>query len=369
MFSLFKRKAPETPREQTFKTRVADFWKWYAGASDRIYRAVDGREMPPELISEVSARVGEMQAGFAWVFGPGADGKGHSLTISGEGNPHKQLLAAFCVAQAPKLDGWTFHSARQSTPNPGLNTIKIAGVSLDPQAFWLTPAVNEERQRIDLTVWHPVFPQLPDGARWTVLFLFLDEALGEIGTQNWIGEIEMNDTKLAGALPLAELRAYTERVQADHEWKKGGPGEIWTLYRGEGDNPEMPRGDVFVGTTCSMRLIQEFGDAEGQLEDPLAGSGADYVYVAFDANILPKGQEADGRGEMEDALNAALASTASGQHLGGAMGNEFAYIDLLLFDGAESIRLVLETLRRLRLPSGTSLNYFAHEKRGHRIVI
>jgi hypothetical protein len=116
-------------------------------------------------------------------------------------------------------------------------------------------------------------------------------------------------------------------------------------------------------------LHHEFSEADGRLEDPLVESGADYVYIALDVTSLPKGKEVDGRGKIEDALIAEFERTGSGRHLGGAMGRRYAYIDLLLFDGAASVALVLEILRRVKLPPGTSLNYFAHEKRGHRIVL
>ena len=369
MFSLFKRKTPPAPpRELSFKIRVAQFWEWYATAASRLYQTIESGHCG-DLATEVSEKVNGLGPGFAWVFGPGANETGHSLTVSGEGNAHRQLLAAYWLAQAPKLDGWTFYSSRQPSAQPGLGRINIADLDFDPKAFWLTPSVNEEHQCIDLTVWHPLFPQLENSPRWTVLFLFLDEALGEIGTQNWIGKIEMNDTKLAGALPLAELRSFTERVQAEHDWKKGGPGELWTTYRSQEEILDQPRGDIYIGTTSLMDLIRDFGRADGRLEDPLAGTGADYVYVAFGAGILEKGKEVDGRGEIEDALIADLERAANGRHLGGAMGRSLVYIDLLLFDGTESMNLVMSTLRRMRLPAGTSISYFAHEKRGYRVVL
>jgi hypothetical protein len=199
--------------------------------------------------------------------------------------------------------------------------------------------------------------------------LFLDEALGEIGTQNWIGKIEMNDTKLADAIPLGELRSFTERVQAEKGWQKGGPGEFWTLYRLQGDHEGEPRGDVRVGSTTVEPLINEFLKSKGELADPLPDTGADYVYVTFDASILPEGKEVDARGKIEDALSAQLEQSKRGQLVGRALGDKQAYIDLLLFDGANSIALVIETLQRMGLPSGTSINYFAHEKRGHRVVL
>jgi hypothetical protein len=368
MFSLFKRKAPRAPTETTFKTRVARFWEWYASVADRYYRAIENKQVN-DLVNDVTQHVNEVIDGFAWVFGPGANGQGHSFTVSAEGNPHFQLLAAYWQKQAPKLPGWTFYGARQPSQNLDTARLQVGEHDFDGKAFWLTPQINTDERRVNLTAWHPLFPKLDDRARWTVLFLMLDEALGEIGTQNWIGHIEMNDQHLAGAMPLTELRPFIARVQAEHHWKKGGPGELVSLYRLKEEHPADLRGDIFVGSTAITPLISAFSDADGQLKDPLAGTGADYVYIAFDIAVLPKGDEATARGDIEDALTAALGPTASGQVLGGAMGRRHAYIDLLLFDGANSITLVVDILRKRKMPAGTSLNYFAHEKRGHRLIL
>ena len=368
MFSLFKRKAPQPPREPTFKTRVTRFWEWYSSAADRFYQTIESGHCG-DLAPEVSEKVDELIPGFAWVFGPGANGSGHSFTLSGEGDTHRQLLAAFWLRLAPSLTGWTFYASRQPSKEPGLGHLQIGEDDFDPVAFWLTPEVNEEREEIDLTVWHPLFPKLDQRERWTVLFLFLDEALGEIGTQNWIGKIEMNDEKLADAIPLGELPPFTKRLEAEKKWQKGEPGELWTIYRLQGEHEDEPRGDIRVGSTTAEPLINEFVKAKGKLPDPLPDTGADYVYVTFDAAILPEGREVDARGKIEEALGTALEQSKRGQLVGRALGNRFAYIDLLLFDGAASMALVVETLRRLNLPAGTSINYFAHEKRGHRVVL
>ena len=58
-----------------------------------------------------------------------------------------------------------------------------------------------------------------------------------------------------------------------------------------------------------------------------------------------------------------------GRLLGGAMGTQNAYIDLLLFDGQNSIETVRRILSEHKLPAGTSINYFAKEKRGYRVVL
>ncbi len=98
------------------------------------------------------------------------------------------------------------------------------------------------------------------------------------------------------------------------------------------------------------------------MKDPLAGTGADYVFVAFAASILPRGRQVEIRAQIEDALDAALMSSASGRLLGGATGTLNAYIDLLLFDGAAGIEIIKRIMGEKGLPAGSSINYFSKEK-------
>ena len=366
MLSLFKRK-PAASNEVAFKTRVQRFWNWYAEVAPRFFDTIEAGKCST-LADEVSAKVDELIPGFAWVFGPGENSKGHSFTLSGEGNLHRQLLALYWLAQAPNLPGWTFYAARQPGSIKG-HYIEIGGRKFDPLEFWITPFVNRDQEKLDITVWHPLFDKLPQGERWTILFLFLDEVLGEYGTQQWIGEIKLDPKRLADSMPLEEIGEFLRRIQAEHGWKKLPPGESGVVYQFEEQHARYLRGDIVIGSTMHPRLINEYAKAEGELEDPLKGTGADYVFVAFDASILPAGHEADARGKIEDALDQPLRAWASGRLLGGAWGRTNAYIDLLLVDGAASIEIVQQLMRDRALPPGSSINYFAREKRGHRVVI
>ena len=314
MLSLFKRK-PAASNEVTFKTRVQRFWNWYAGVAPRFSQTIDEAKCPT-LANEVNAKVDELIPGFAWVFGPGENSIGHSFTLTGEGNLHRQLLASYWLAQAPNLPGWTFYAARQPGSIKG-QYIEIGSRRFDPLEFWITPFVNRDEKKLDITVWHPRFDEMPEGNRWTILFLFLDEVLGEYGTQQWIGEIKLDPTRLADSMPLEEMAEFLKRIQAEHGWKKLPPGESGVVYKCE-QHTRFLRGDIAIGTTMHPRLINEYLKAEGELEDPLKGTGADYVFVAFDSSILPAGREADARGKIEDALDQALRSAGSGRLLGGA---------------------------------------------------
>jgi hypothetical protein len=366
MPSLFKRKSVAVA-EATFKRRVHQFWAWYAGAAPRFYQAIeDGRSAG--LAAEVSAKVDEVVLGFAWVFGPGENGQGHSFTLSGEGDLHRQLLAIYWQSQAPSLPGWKFYAARQPGSLRG-KQIAISSGKFDPLEFRVSPSVDLDAKKFDLTAWHPRFDTMTERERSLMVQLFLDEALGEYGTQQWIGKIKLGSKRLADSMPLEELSEFSQRVQAEHGWKKLPPGESATVYRCKESRSRFLRGDIVTGTTMHPRLINEYLKAKGELEDPLKGTGADYVFVTFDAQILPAGNESHARGEIEDALDKALRMSASGRLLGGAWGSENAYVDLLLFDGPASIEIVTGVLLERRLPAGSSINYFAKEKRALRRVI
>ena len=366
MLSLLKRKRAIST-DLTFKTRVQEFWKWFEEVSVRFYQTIETGKCS-SLAAEVNAKMDGLIPGFAWVFGPGENGTGHSFTLSGEGDLHRQLLAIFWLTKAPKLSGWTFYASRQPGSVRGM-VMEIGGSKFNPLEFWITPFVNRDEEKIDITVWHPLFDKMPEKERWSVLFLFLDEVLGEYGTQQHIGGIKHDPKRLADSIPLEELNELLSRVQSENGWKKLPPGENAVGYRLEEQHARFLRGDVAVGTTMHPVLIKEYLRAEGELEDPLDGKGADYIFVTFDSRFLPAGNEVKVRGEIEDALDQALRASDSGRLLGGAWGRQNAYIDLLIFDDAASLEIVKNVLYDKALPVGTSINYFAKEKRERRIVI
>ena len=366
MFSLFKRRTSSEP-ELTFQCRVQRFWAWFTENSSRLHDAIESRQIA-NFSDEVRTKVDELGPGFAWVFGPGENGKGHSFTLSGEGVLHHQLLALYWESQKSELAGWAFYASRQPGSIDGFH-MEIGGKRFDPTEFWLVPIVNLDSEKLDLTVWHPLFDKLEERHRWSSLFLFLDEVLGEYGTQQWVGEIKLNEGRLTEAIPLRELPEFLKRIQAEMGWKKLPLGQGCSMYNCHNPHDRFLRGDVLTGTTINLRLINEYVNSEGELADPVAGTGAHYVFVSFDAKILPQGQQAAARGVIEDDLNTALETAASGRLLGGAFGIRSAYIDLLLFAGDESLSIVKRVLQRHNLPPGSAINYFAKEKRRDRILL
>ena len=62
------------------------------------------------------------------------------------------------------------------------------------------------------------------------LFLFLDETLGEYGTQQWIGEIKVNNERLDQSMPLSELLEFTAQLEREKGWKTPNLAKIKIIY-------------------------------------------------------------------------------------------------------------------------------------------
>jgi hypothetical protein len=365
LLDLFRSKPAPTLR--TFNERVTLFWQWFQQVSLRFYQTIEAGKCSA-LADETSSKVEELLQGFCWAFGPGANGHGHSFTLTGDGNIHRQLLALHWLSRAPAVPGWTFYAARQPGTIKG-HVIEMAGISFDPKEIWVTPVIDEQEEKLDVTVWHPAWEQIEERQQHTVTFLFLDEALGEYGTDWWIGKIKFGKDKLNGSFPLEELAEYMATTAREKGWKKHLPGEHWTLYQTEPRAGDFPRADIVTQMTCVPRLFTDFMNATGTLEDPLSGTGADYIYVSIASEFFPKGEETSTRGKIEDAVDAALKKVGGGQCIGGAFGVERSYCDFLIFDGKRSLAAVRDALGSCHVPVGTMIEFFAHEKRAQRIAL
>ena len=355
--------------QQTFKTRVDEFWSWFSQRSNEIYQAVDAANHD-WLVEQMSAAVSAIQPDLAWVFGPGADGVGHSFTVSGEGLVEKQILAEFWRQRAPELPNWTFHASRQPATAERLAAAGIQvgeNEQVDVAGFQVRPSVDEERQVVDITAWHPSLDVVPKEHHPQILFLLLDDALGEFGTGNWIGEIEVKPLDKKGLfrrsgsseseqpMTLLDLPSFISELAEQKGWTKPSPVESRTVYQ-VGEQSSAHRGDTAVGSTAIPNLIAELLQNGALVDDPFTAAGADLVSLQLDGSLFTPGQQADQRGAIEDALDEALSAAQSGAVLGGAIGHINSYIEMVLYDGAASRAIVESKLAELQLTERATLH-------------
>ncbi|MCC6509599.1 MAG: hypothetical protein IT423_10855 [Pirellulaceae bacterium] len=334
----------------TFKTRVEQFWSWFPEVAKRFEAALAADD-PQPVVSEVSNYMATNMPGLSWALGRG-EGDLHAFTLTGEGMIPKQLLAEYWHSRAIEMPGWVFHASRQPSSYETLKDVAI-GVTdqeqVDAANFLIKTSIDEENEVIDLVAWHPSLVNVPEEHHFQILFLLLDEALGEFGVQTWLGELTVEPiTDMTNTRNLLELPKFIQQVSNYHEWEKFPPLETYSTY----EVPEQvsgPRGDTVVGNSCVPDLVFEYIENEGELsDDPLEDTGAEFVYISLDGAVFVEGDEVDARSNIEDELDTALAENLSGRTIGGATGVQHSYIDLLLFDGARSREIIEQILQRLQ---------------------
>lgn len=354
-------------KKQTFRERVDQFWEWFPTvASDYAGRLEN--DQSDRVVPEVQKQMNVLLPGLSWVFGPGPDGvgqKGNSFTVTGEGQIAKQLLAQFWLSRQVPVPGWTFYGSRQPSSEEFVRNMAIGfgdDDQVDAETFLIRTEVDEEAENIDITAWHPAFEHLDEEHHGQILFIFLDEALGEFGTQTWIGQIEIAPVSEGkNTRSLADLPRFIETVAEYHQWEKLSPMDSYTGYQAADDAEltDAPRGDTIVGTTCIPHIIFDYLENEGRLsEDPLADTGAEFGYIAIDGSVFPEGEQVDVRGNIEDAVNDALADAGCGRSLGGAFGAQESYVEFILFDAEQGQQILEKTLTDLQLTGRSRIERF-----------
>jgi len=348
--------------KQTFRQRVDEFWDWFPTVAPGYGQLLlDNRGN--EVVEDAGKKLEKLLPGICWGFGiESADQGRFTFNLTGEGQIAKQLLAEHWLSAQIPVSGWTFFGSRQPSLPDALNEMRIevgAEQAVDAETFQLRTTVDEENETIDIAVWHPAYQQLGEEHHMPILFIFLDEALGEFGTQTWLGDIKIDATVSRGETrSLAELPQFIDSIQKYHEWEKMSPLDSYTGY----EVPEQSagrRGDSLVGTTCIPDIVSEFLNNDGRLtEDPLAGLGEEFVYVAVDGAVFPDGQQVDVRANIEDTINDALRPVSGGRSVGGAFGVSESYIEFLLFDGENSRVIVQDTLHELQLGGRSRIESF-----------
>ena len=344
---------------QNFTQRVAAFWDWYPTVAPRFYAALEEGNFH-ELTDEIVDFMAQTLPGLAWVFGPGEDG-GHSFTVTGEGIVPLQILADYWHSHAVKIDGWTFHGSRQASPTLDEYVIQIGDAGqISAAEFLVLTEIDLETEKVNLVIWHPLFAEVPEEHHSQIVFLFLDETLGEFGVEAALGTLDIEPiVEDPAVIRLSQLPEAVRSAQETHGWEVLSPFDNFTAYEAQHVSDDL-RGDTLLGITCIANEVFGFFENGGRLaDDPLEGTGAALAFLKVDATNFADGQQVEERERIEMAIAKVLTQNNNGRTLGGGSGESNCYIDMILFDGDASRRTVDEMMNELQFAGRYSWHTFA----------
>ena len=364
-----RKKSPRSEEDVVpFKARVEAFWAWFAENEERLYEELQRREIDPEALSERITSA----ASIAWELCPSPEEGREGLALSAEGSDSKRILVGAMLAAAPPLKRWTLFGSKQPSDEIAGASVRLGdGQSFDFSDFWLAVDFDPESQRLEIQVHHPKFSVVPPDGRSQLTFIALDNALGENLVEAWVGPIEHTPDRTPDQkYGIVELRRQARAALELHDLDPDAdPADMWMGYRSEeqGDGDLVARDDIIAGSTQTMGPTRGLTDPE--YDDELGDSGACFAYVMMARECLEQGREVEQRGELEDHLGRALKEVGSGDCIGGALGTQYAYIDLVFFDEQDAIDRVRRALSEVDFVERASLRFFASNRRDEHIAL
>lgn len=237
---------------------IEEFWSWWPSVADQIDTGIRNGGISQEIIEAMSEHVAAIDPGLDWELGPGRSAR-HHLCLSAKGDPVLRIVAERWLHCQRADDVWEFYAARQAHAGPAL-TLEIADQRVPLDGFSYSVELVEEREVVDLGVYHPAFASIEDeNLKQRILFIGLDNALGEDGVERWVGGVELLAEAPEVSLSHAEFLAAVQTM-ADE-----ATGESWAVLQGEIDGKAI----VVTLNTALKRVNHLLLDLHVSVELPL----------------------------------------------------------------------------------------------------
>jgi hypothetical protein len=214
---IFKRR-----RKAVQTDAVTAFWTWWASARPRAEKMISGGS-DDTLIDEIAGLVAAIHPDLHWEFAVGTTSR-HLLVVSTGGSPELRSFAeSWRRAGPPPDETFGYATARQGRPEALAGArLTIDGHHLDLDDLRFHAEYDEERDCVDVEVWHPAFAGLPEEARGQIAYLSLDWLLGEDTVEIWVGGIDAVTTTPGAGLTgpeLARLVAAAQPADGEPRWR------------------------------------------------------------------------------------------------------------------------------------------------------
>jgi hypothetical protein len=183
------------------------FWNWFVAHEEDLLYLDASRE---RLFDSLHLQITQVHPDLVFEFGPRAEQR--EFVISADGLRNAFSAVAALVASAPRLDRWRITGFRpRRSP---LNPVQIGDVTVDPADIEFS--LLTDGSTIGLKLFIPGFGEEKMAIK-QIVYLMLDEALGEYDVETKIGLIQMlppESPTTPKRYPLSELPARFDELSA-----------------------------------------------------------------------------------------------------------------------------------------------------------
>ena len=348
--------------EIPFRERVDRFWDWFTENEKRLAELVESRGSveTDTIILTFSEGTNQICRGLHFQVGGN-----YEFTFAISGKDYLFYLLPYVIARRPQnlQHDWKFFPYMQSARGEDF-TIRMNDVSASAGEVQVSMEYDPARNAFSLRFWNENLLKAEERLAYTIFYLLMEHSIGEGASHIFIEGVHRAKMPEKDSFPLTELEARMRAAisEAGQEYYSL-PGERYTLYELQPEQSAEPRFDIIFGTTCFNGLLGEYYADDATNADGFFACGAKALQLLFPVKDRGGEQLLELRHQLQDKLEAqVLGPRGSGQELGillgGAMGSDNVYIDLLAYDE----KAVLEKMRAL---SGCGEKFLLGELKRH----
>jgi hypothetical protein len=208
---LFRR-----PQKVEDLSPIAEFWRWWAAIGEPRLTAAIANGDYGDLADHVSLRVAAIHPELQWETSKGGSSQ-HALCVTAAGVAELRPLAERWFRAAPlATEMWDFSPGRQRDPSVLTSILEFSGVKVELGVARVSIHVDDERQLLEVKVFHPAFAVLGNDGSRQVTYLLLDWLLGEDDVERWVGEIATVLDDPPDSVPVDALLEVVVEMAARH---------------------------------------------------------------------------------------------------------------------------------------------------------
>lgn len=177
LFSGNLRAKAETPEQR--------FWQWFQSNETSLFDFEKDKERTFDRLAEAMHKVNPE---LTFEFGPKRDGR-RDFVISADGIKKAFPAVEALYATAPSLPRWNVIKFR---PRRSPNDISMGNLTV--KASSVRVGIERNGGKVDLTLFVPGYSEDARSAFLPIVYLILDEALGEYDVETYVGFIDIHPT-------------------------------------------------------------------------------------------------------------------------------------------------------------------------------
>ena len=345
---LSRLKEKEMEKTKSFAQRIELFWDWFLTNEEKLSDFVENRDKyeGDDIVDFITEGIGLISDSICFNVGGN-----YEFTFTIGGSDHLFYLFPHLVATVPESlkDKWTFFPCMQGTQGISFG-FGMYGVTTDTDQIQVSFTVSEEN-KADIRFYQKELAGLTEKECYDAFYIVMENCIGEALAHTCIGNVQLASNAEEDMFSLTELQGKLK----DAFCKDGhvaDPADMNFTYqlKPKEDYAHL-REDVFIGTGNNAVLINAYYDEEVERYQDFTELGAKpvFLFYCYDKNVEGKAALNE-RYDIMDSLEEIVllprgSANEIGIMLGGAMGQSFAYIDMILFNPAEFMEKVGLVLR------------------------